>query len=263
MLSLHELQTGFAAALFNPGASSKAPGIRADGISPAVRLGFYRTNVFENYRKALSATYPAVEKLAGAGFFAVLSEEYTRRYPSRSGDVGRQGEQFPEFLRRHPCSRELPYIADVAHLEWCVEESFNEADARAIELTRLAAVAEEQCGQLHFLLAPSCRLLRSLFPVNRVWEVCQPDYEGDVRVDLDQGGVDLLVRRQGFGVTVEALAPGEFAMLTALSAGHSFAPAYEYAHGADDTFDPAAFLHKHVLSGVLADFTLPADACAA
>ncbi len=263
MLSLHELQTGFAAALFNPGAGSKAPGIRADGISPAVRLGFYRTNVFENYRKALSATYPAVERLVGTGFFAILAEEYTRRYPSHSGDVGCQGEQFPEFLRHHSCSRELPYLADVAHLEWCVEESFNEADAKAIELMQLAAVTEEQCEQLRFLLAPSCRLMRSLFPVNRIWEVCQPDYQGDVRVDLDQGGVDLLVRRQGFGVTVEALGPGEFAMLTALSAGHSFASAYDCAHGADDTFDPGAFLRKHVLSGVLADFTLPADACAA
>ena len=49
MLSLHDLQAGFAAALLDPGAARSAPGIRADGISPAVRLGFYRTNVLENY----------------------------------------------------------------------------------------------------------------------------------------------------------------------------------------------------------------------
>jgi hypothetical protein len=107
MLSLREQQAGFAAALFNPAASRAAPGIRADGISPAVRLGFYRTNVFENYRKALAATYPAVEKLVGHGFFANLAEEYIRRYPSHWGDVGRHGEQFAEFLRRHACAHEL------------------------------------------------------------------------------------------------------------------------------------------------------------
>ena len=260
MLSLREQQAGFAAALFNPAASRAAPGIRADGISPALRLGFYRTNVFENYRKALAATYPAAEKLVGSGFFGTLAEEYIRRYPSHSGDVGRHGKQFAEFLRRHASARELPYLSDVARLEWCIEESFNEADHAPLALERLSGVPAEQHERLRFLLAPSCRLMSSVFPVQRIWEVCQPDHEGEVKVDLDQGGTDLMVRRRGFSVTVETLQPGEFAMLMALSTGHGFAEAYEYARGVDDSFDPALFLHKHVLSGVLVDFALPADA---
>ena len=176
MLSLHELQTGFAAALFNPGAGSNAPGIRADGISPAVRLGFYRTNVFENYRKALSATYPAVERLVGTGFFAILAEEYTRRYPvalrrcwaSRRA-VSRVST--PPFLRRASCPISRTWRA------WngASRRASTRRTRSAIALQQLAAVPEEQCEQLRFLLAPSCRLMRSLFPVNRIWEVCQPD----------------------------------------------------------------------------------------
>jgi hypothetical protein len=262
MQSLREMQTGFAAALFNAGASSVAPGIRADGISPATRLGFYRTNVFENYRKALSATFTATEQVVGSGFFGALAEEYIRRHPSRSGDVGQHGVQFPEFLGRHRCSRELPYLADLARLEWCVDESFNEANADPLDLQRLAAVPEEQCERLRFQLAPSCRLLSSRFPINRIWNVCQPDHDGEVGVDLDEGGVDLLIQRRGFAVVIEALGPGEFAMLMALSAGHEFASAHQYARAADDSFDPAAFLSKQVLSSVLVDLTLPAEACA-
>ncbi len=260
MLSLREQQAGFAAALFNPAAGRSAPGIRADGISPAVRLGFYRTNVFENYRKALAATYPAVEKLVGSGFFAGLAEEYIRRYPSHSGDVGRHGEQFGEFLRRHACARELPYLSDVARLEWNIDESFNEADHAPLALERLANVPEGQHERLRFLLAPSCRLMSSLFPVHRIWQMCQPDSDGDGNVDLGQGGADLLVRRHGFHVMVETVQPGEFAMLVALSTGHDFAEAYDIAHGVDGGFDPDTFLQKHVLSGVLVDFILPADA---
>jgi hypothetical protein len=260
MLSLREQQAGFAAALFNPAAGRSAPGIRADGISPAVRLGFYRTNVFENYRKALAATYPAVEKLVGSGFFAGLAEEYIRRYPSHSGDVGRHGEQFGEFLRRHACARELPYLSDVARLEWNIDESFNEADHAPLALERLANVPEGQHERLRFLLAPSCRLMSSLFPVHRIWQMCQPDSDGDGNVDLGQGGADLLVRRHGFHVMVETVQPSEFAMLVALSTGHDFAEAYDIAHGVDGGFDPDTFLQKHVLSGVLVDFILPADA---
>jgi hypothetical protein len=259
MLSLHEMQTGFAAALFDAGASRQAPGIRADGISPAIRLGFYRANVFENYRKALRLTYPAVEKLVGHGFFDGLAKEYIRRYPSHSGDVGRHGEQFAEFLRHHASVQELPYLTDVARLEWCLEESFNEQDVQPLPLQRLASVPEEHYQHLRFLLAPSCRLMSSDFPVNRIWDVCQPTQEGQGDVDLREGGVDLLIHRQGFSVTVQALRPGEFTLLVALSIGCVFSEAYDHAHSVDSTFDTAEFLQKTVQSGVLVDFTLAAE----
>ena len=258
MPSLRELQAGFAAALFNPGASRQAPGIRADGISPAVRLGFYRSSVFENYRNALSATYPAIEKLVGTSFFGRLAEEYVRRYPSRSGDVGCHGEHFAEFLRGHACVRELPYLPDMARLEWCIEESFHAAEHAPLSLYRLAGVPADQCERLRLLLAPSCRLLSSAFPVDRIWQVCQPDYAGEVDVDVDRG-VDLLVRREQYIVALEPLQRGDFAMLVALSSGHEFSAAFGYARAMDAAFDPAAFLQRHVLYGVLVDFTLPAD----
>jgi len=258
MPSLRELQEGFAAALFNPGAGRQAPGIRADGISPAVRLGFYRTSVFENYRKGLSATYPAIEKLVGTGYFSILADEYARRCPSRSGDVGRHAEHFAEFLRAHPCARELPYLRDVARLEWCIEESFHEAEHVPLSLTRLAGVPVDQCERLRLLLAPSCRLLSSAFPVDRIWQICQPDFVGEVEADLDRG-VDLLIRRDGYAVAVEPLPRGDFAMLGALSSGHNLRAAFGHASGVDPTFDPAAFLQRQVRSGVLVDFTLPAD----
>lgn len=261
MLSLRELQTGFASALFNPGPNPGTPGIRANGVSPGARLGFYRTNVFENYRKALSSTYPAVEKLVGVAFFARLAEEYSRRYPSMSGNVGQHAEQFAEFLRRHACARELPYLSDVARLELCIEDSFNEADTTALVVDRLAA-AGDRCERLRFLLAPSCRLMSSLYPVNRIWSICQNESTAGAQVNLDQGGVDLLVHRPNFEVFVEALAPGEFAMLMALATGYVFGDAFEYALGVDATFDPAVFLQRHVLSGVLTDFVLPAEAYA-
>jgi hypothetical protein len=259
MRSLRELQSGFASALFSPGATSSAPGIRADGISPVVRLGFYRANVTENYRKALSATFPAVERLVGSGFLGCLAQEYIRRHASHSGDVGRFCECFPEFLRRHTCARELPYLADVARLEWCIEESFNETDPEPLDLERLAAVPEHQCEHLRFLLAPSCRLLSSAFPVDRIWEVCQLHSDDECHVDLDVGGAELLVRRDRWEVAVESQRSSEFAMLTALAAGATFGGACRRALGVDEAFDPGEFLQHHVATGVLADFTLPAE----
>src|SRR3954465_10779920 len=185
MHSLREIQTGFAAALFNPGAGKDPPNIRAAGISPTVRLGFYRTNVFENYRKALSVTYPAVETLIGRGLFDALAQDYTRRYSSRSGDVGAHGAHFAEFITGRPVAHRLPYLADVARLEWCLDESFNEAGSRPLSVTRLSAVPPELCDRLRFMLAPACRLVSSRYPIDRIWEICQPDHAGDEQIELD------------------------------------------------------------------------------
>jgi len=261
MHSLREIQAGFAAALFNPGAKD-APGIRAAGISPAVRLGFYRTNVFENYRKALSVTYAAVQKLIGRGLFDALAHDYTMCYFSRSGDVGAHGAHFAEFVARHTVARQLPYLADVARLEWCLEESFNEAGSAPLSVQRLSAVPPELCDQLRFMLAPASRLISSRYPIDRIWQICQPDHAGDEQIDLDSGGVDLLVLRDGCVVTTERLSAAELAMLTALASGYNFAEAFDYARSMEPAFDPAAFLQRYLANGVLADFALPADLAA-
>jgi hypothetical protein len=260
MRSLRDLQSGFAAALLDPNACRAAPGIRADGISPALRLGFYRINVLENYRKALAAAYPAIERLVGVGCFLHLASEYARRHASRSGDVGMHGERFADFLERHAVGRTLPYLADVARLEWAIEESFYEADRGVLPLERLAEVPAEQVAALRFHLTPSCRLLRSRYPVHRIWEISQADYAGEEQVNLDAGAVQLLVRRERYVVTLDPLPAGEFTMLDALRAGYGFGEAFAYALSLDTALDAGAFLQRHMASGVLCDFTLPAEA---
>jgi hypothetical protein len=260
MPSLREIQEGFAAALFNPAASRQAPLIRAGGMSPALRLGFYRTNVFENYRKALVSTYPAVRKLIGGGMFGAIAQEYIRRYHSHSGDVGEHGAHFADFVSRHPIAQQLPYLADVARLEWCMECAFNEADPQPLSLERLGAVGPDLCAQLRFLIAPSARLVSSRYPIDRIWALCQPGGTPEELVDLDDGAVELLVRRDRFAVVLHRLDHAEHAMLSALASGYAFAEAFEYARAIATDFEPGPFLQRHLANGVLADFALPADA---
>ena len=259
MPSLRDFQAGFARALFDSAESRAAPAIRSNGLSPAVRLGFYRTSVLENYRKALAATYPALQAVVGNGCFAHLAEEYTRRHRSRSSDVGQHGERFADFLARHPLATTLPYLADLARLEWAIEESFNEADVPPMLVQALASVEEAHYAELRFALAPWVRLLDSPFPVQRIWQISQEAGSDDDAVDLDQGGVQLLVRRERYAVLLEPLQPADFAMLRALQSGYGFAEAFAYAQSADLAFDPAAFLQRHVGNGVLCGFTLPAE----
>ena len=64
-------------------------------------------------------------------------------------------------------------------------------------LAALAAIPGDDVARQRFALDPSCRLLRSPFPVLRIWQVHQ-DGDGRVRRSNSAAGDDyLLVRREG------------------------------------------------------------------
>lgn len=65
MLSLHEIETRFAGALFKPGGGESELTIRTNGLSAARRLQVYRNNVFTSLTGALRACYPVINRLLG------------------------------------------------------------------------------------------------------------------------------------------------------------------------------------------------------
>lgn len=257
MQSLHDLQHGFTGALISDIPAGDTPRIRARGVQPSVRLGIYRNSVFANYANAMRVTYPAVHALVGPGCFAHVTDGFVRAVPSRSGDLNRYGAEFAEFLADEPVVRDLPYLSDVARLEWCMDESFHEADRPPLDLARLAAVPAHRSGELRFVLHPAVRLLRSAYPVRRIREL---GLAGDAHADpigIDDGEDHLLVSREGFVVTVQTLGAPGFRFLSALACHRDFGGAYAEALEVDADFDPAPVLRQHVVRGTIADFFLP------
>lgn len=256
MPSLREVQSEFLRGIFESGDCAIAAEIRGAGLSGEERLAIYRNNVFANLRSALQAVYPVVLRLVGEEFFNHAANGYICAYSSPSGDIHDFGAQFPEFLAKFPGAAELVYLPDTARLEWLVHEAFHEQDHRPLSLERLAKVAAEDYQKLRFKLHPACRLFFSAYPVHRIWQVNQPEYNGDDSVDLSEGAVKLLVRRQGFVIEIAPLGMAEYALLAAIADGESFSSNVERALQAEPGFDPGAFLQKHVAQETIVDFEL-------
>lgn len=254
MPSLRELQQGFADAVLGP---PDAP--PAFDVSPprtgAERIAIYRTALLANYRRALSASYPVVKRLTGAPFFHATVDAFARAHPSTSGDLNIYGDTFAGFLADYAPAADLPYLPDVARLEWAIDEAQRAADAARAPGAVLAALSVAPAGRLPSLelsLEPSCRLVASAYPILRIWQVNQPDHEGDDRVTLDEGGDTLLIRRDADGVSLQRLAAGEFAWLVALAEGASLGTAIDDAQAADPNFDLGVALRAHVAAGTIA-----------
>ena len=247
MPSLREMQIDFAAALAGLPASGRVA-LAADG------LAIYRANGRANYRNALGATFPVIRRLTGTPFFNAAVDAFVAAHPPVASDLNVYGGGFASFLQRYEPAVELPYLAGVAQLEWGIDEANRAADCARVPdavLAALSIVAPGQLPEVHLVLAASCRLTASSFPILRIWRVNQTDRSGHERVDLAEGATRLLVRRDPDGVALETLSAGEHAWLAAFARGATFGAAIDAAFAVESSFDLGTALRAHIESGTI------------
>ncbi len=255
MPSLREVQHAFAGALL-AGDDAVLAHVRSGRFEAARHFGVYRNNVYATLTEALAAVHPVVRRLVGAEFFDHAAGRYIRAHAPRSGNLHDFGADFAAFLETFAPARGLPYLPDVARLEWAWHEAFHAAEAPALSLEALAAVAPADYPRLRFRLHPSARLLASPYPVLRIWEVNQPDYAGAATVDLDEGAQRILVIRRDSSVELAGLPEVEFALLSALADGLSLEAAAEAALVRQPDFDFPEALRRHVAEATIVTFSL-------
>lgn len=252
MPSLRERQQQFVAAI----TSAMAGDVEWAQAAFGPRIDVYRRNVAANFRNALGATYPVIKRLVGPAFFNAAVDGYVMAVPSACGDLNVYGDRFAAFLERYAPAQSLPYLPCVARLEWAIDEANRSADNVGDPerlLARLTKVPAQQLASLRITVEPSCRLVASRYPIMRIWQTNQPDYHGDVRIELDAGGDNVLVRREPDGVALERISRSEHAWLTALAHEATLAEAIDAAQRADAAFDLTSALRKHLAAATFGE----------
>ena len=264
MPALAETQARFLDALL---ASSPLPRARATAllrdagaVSAVRRLQVYRNNAQASLRAALEAVYPVVARLVGGAFFADVARRFIPVHPSRSGNLHDFGRELPNFLRSLPVLDVLPYLGDVAALEWACHEVCHEADDAAFDPAALADVPVGLQPALRLALQAAVRFVESPYPVLAIWQANQPDIAADAPpVRLDQGGVQLLVARRDFDIEFRLLGAAEARWLRALADERPLAAAVAGALDIDPAFDFGALLARHLRLGTFCRAWLPVD----
>lgn len=250
-MDLSTLQREFVAALFAPEAPAPlaivetAPGREA-------RFAVYRNNTLSNLVAALLDVHPVVARLVGERFFDHVATQYARAYASRSGDIHEYGDQFADFIRAHSAMYTMPWIADVACLEWAWHESFHAASPTPFDWSSLSSIDESMQGRIWFVPNPTLRLVRSDYPILHIWQVNQPDREADEIIDLDEGSERLvLVRGLDHDIVIERVDAATYALLSACRQGRPLVEAVAQAITIDASADAAGMLHRLVARGQL------------
>lgn len=233
MLPLPDLQNRVANAL--NGRAGELP-IRGNGLSAAQRLQVYRNNMQSALIAALRSVYPVAERLVGEEFFDAAAYAYLKANPSHSGNVQDYGGAFSQFLNGFGPAASLPYLGDVAALEWRRLQAALAPPHTPVDIEALAAVPKELQPELHFRHQPAARAFCSRFPVLTIWEYCQ-SVSPEQDLDVELPGECVLFARPALDVYMRRLTPGEYAFLHHLCRGHTFEEACLEALKAEAGFD--------------------------
>ena len=256
MPSLEVLQQDICDAVCGGDATRLADVVTGDGMDPLARIRIYRNHAIITLTDALKATYPVVCRLVGDGFFAYAAHEFMREHMPEKPCLAEYGGALPDFLTQFPACRDLAYLADVARLEWAVNQALHAEGATAIARSDLSGISAADAPRLRLTLHPSIRLLESRWPIERIWRANQADGNTDLAIDPDSGGVRLQIHRRGDRVTLKSLTDCEFAFLHALASGESIADAADVALRIDLLFDLTVALSTLLEEGGVSGFRL-------
>jgi len=228
--------------------------IKTNGLTAEQRLQVYRNNTQLGLTEALRDGYPVVNKLVGTEFFGHLARSYIRLYPPQAGCLLSYGELVADFIADFQPAEGLPYLSDVARLEWLWDEAFHEADAYALDMAKLATIAPEAYDKLGFTLHPSARFLASDFPILKIWQANQEGHEGNGRISLDEGGCQLLVYRPQWEVVIMSLDETDYLFLTLLNMKQTLTQAVEQVLLKEPNFNAQAVLKHWIVNGLIIGF---------
>lgn len=232
-------QTVWAQALLAPTFPTPTDLVTHNGSDPTRRLGVYRNNVMVSLVDALASTFPVTQQLVGAEFFRAMAQLFVRQQPPRSPVLARYGAQLPDFIARFAPAAPVPYLGDVARLEWLRLQALHAADALPVVPDAIArCLADpEALARTRWRLDPSLQLFTSSLAAVSLWAAHQ---EGS-GLALDNVDVAQSERawifRSDLDVMVLQTAPGEQALAQALHAGAPLGDAVAQALAAQDDID--------------------------
>jgi hypothetical protein len=221
-------QGAFAAALLNPEPRIPPLVSRSDDADATRRFGIYRNNVNASLSGALASRFPVIERLVGADFFRAMALLFIERHPPRSPVLSAYGAGFPDFLDRFEPVASLPYLSDIARLEWARAAAYHAADDHSVDIARLSSIPPERLHDVRLTFHASARVIASNYPIISIWRTNTHD-DAVREIGPDLPGEAALVSRPALDVLVTPLPRGAARLFTRLAHGDTLGAAAQVA----------------------------------
>lgn len=222
MTGLLGLQHAFADGLKNPLLPLPAF-VKATSGTLQQRFDVYRNNVFSGLAGVLETRFPAVSRIVGAEFFRGFARQFVEQHPPQSPALVFYGSMFADYIRTAVECADVPYLADVALIEWELHRCYHAADNAILTADDLAG-CETSPETMIFQFAASAAVITSHYPAFSIWEMnSRARLPSSVR--LIACGESALISRKGLVSEAVLLPPGGAVFAQSLSAGATLSEA--------------------------------------
>jgi len=226
---LHEIQRRLAGLILAP--ASVDHEAAADFVrrpprgTKADRLGAYANGYPARLREALEEAYPALRHLLGADTFGEVTRRYRRVVPAGGWDLAGVGRDLPAFLEDDEAARDLPFAADLAHLEWAVQRAFHAHLSPSLPADAFAALATSPAWERTRLRwQAGVAVVESAWPIRALWDARKTPRES-IDLELRDRPEAVCVYRVGLRVACEVIDPRHAAVLRRLLDGDALGTA--------------------------------------
>ncbi|MGY2491799.1 HvfC/BufC N-terminal domain-containing protein [Cupriavidus sp. CP313] len=219
-----------APSLSMPGDASVWKGPAADS-----RFAVYRNNVIVSFVDALASGFPVVQQLVGEAFFRAMAWHFAQQHPPRSPVMAEYGSGFGAWIAGFHPAMSLPYLADMARLEWARLRALHAADAEPLATDMLGAALRDPVGlaNLRLTLHPSLTLMRSPYAVVSVWSAHQTEEDSAFGAIVLESEEAAIVMRQDETVTVLPVPVPTAGVIEAIGNGRTMSELAGGASGLD------------------------------
>lgn len=226
MNTLHEFQKQFTDNLLNEDINTLFLKQFKSSSEKQKCFSVYRNNTLHSLSEALGDTYPIVKRLIGDASFKQIALDFIRHNPPAAPSLSDYGRDFSHFLKTSTLNNTLPYLSDVALLEWYYQCAFHSSDQPTLNLNALQSISAEQLHQIRLTPLASVNLLSSAFPIDVIWE---ENLKDDIEIiDLNQlTPAYLLIYRPQLEVAIISLQSNTFKLLQGLCQGDTLEVAWK------------------------------------
>jgi len=262
-LSLHDLQRWMQSKIASSRAEAAGGGTPEHllnpqrGIAGETRLAVYAEGYVVRMREALHEVYEAIYQVLGERTFADLASAYAQRYPSHESNLSLVGRHLPEFLTSWPLTQRLPFLPDLAQLEWRVSLAFHATQEHPIDSQLMASLSLDAWERTALVFQPSVGFVSSAWPILDLWNArAQP--RSAINIELVSRPQCVLIFRRDLHLHCEAIDAAQTLWLEALLAGATLGAACDrlaQAHP-NEMLPVTAWCAHWMREGLIMDCTL-------
>ena len=198
--------------------------VESSVASQEERLSVYAEAYFSRLLEAMENDFPRVAEALKEDF-PIVCAAYLEIHPSTSPNIENIGGKFPQFLKTYSFTSAMPYVHDLARLEWAKIESFYALDSERVSPESLRGISDVAWSGAKFDLCSSLRILSLDYSVNTLL--------ASETEKVKKEKTFILIQRQNDWPVVTRLEKNEYLVLSFIQEGECLGSIFSKIRGSE------------------------------